>query len=336
MSFLFSLAFGASAWALPAISGDANMNEFASSAFQLYDNRICSVFEDVKSFDNGMEAKLYSTCVKDRKFQKPRMLQPALSAEFTYLANGKPLWFKGKQWIYFNAYNEATKVARIGRFAFDENNPSTPVQWIDVPENLTGQSSVWSYPLVLESGKVLLSYRFKNPVTGSSELKFAVSDDGLKFMNSKTFTEGAQLVRSSQFVMGPWAWSFQVGSGKNMQAYVVLSDDEGKTFSERIQITQRENIHDTYLLPRLDGDLDVYYLVWFDGKGFSLFRRKLSRDGKLGEEQQLTSTAVSVEKPHALRLNTSNSIFLTLTQWKATATSLATDVVFMTLMDDAL
>ncbi|MNL47169.1 hypothetical protein D3C87_1699380 [compost metagenome] len=141
-------------------------------------------------------------------------------------------------------------------------------------------------------------------------------------------------MRFAEFAKGPWAFSFQVGSGNNMKAYVMLTPDQGKTFTSRIRISDNDNVHDTFLLPRTDGELDVYYLVWFDGKGFSLFRRKLSRDGTLGKEQQLTSTAVAVEKPHALRL-ANGKIFVTLSKISGTETVLATDVVFMTLMDDA-
>ncbi|MNL14174.1 hypothetical protein D3C87_1351040 [compost metagenome] len=119
-----------------------------------------------------------------------------------------------------------------------------------------------------------------------------------------------------------------------MIAYAVLSNDEGQSFSPRIRLSDENNVHDTFLLQRKDGERDAYYLVGIEGKGFSLFRRKISRDGKLGPEQQITSTAVHVEKPHCLRLN-SGKIFVTLSKVNSEAKGISTDIVFMTLFDDA-
>jgi hypothetical protein len=318
---------------LPAISEMPGLNEYASSAFQLPDNRICAVFDNVPDF-SALKEQIYFTCLKDRRFTKPQMMQATAAADFTYFANARPMIFNGKIWIYFNAFNEVSGEARFGRFAFDEGNPETPIQWLGTFENLAQQSRSWVYPSVTSSGKVLITYGVKNFATGNSELKFALSDDGRTFGQAVSYTENAQLVRFGEFKNGPWAFSFQVGTGKDMKAYVMLSPDQGKTFTSRIRISNSDNVHDTFLFARSDGDLDVYYLVWFEGKGFSLFRRKISRDGTLGKEQQLTSTAVAVEKPHALRLS-SGKIFVTLSKISGTETAIATDVVFLTLMDDA-
>jgi hypothetical protein len=323
------------ALALPPISEQASLNEFYSSAFQLPDNRICVVFENNPDFTSTVpKAQLYSVCLKDKRFTKARLLQPTVAKDFTYFANPRPLIVNGKIWIYFNAYNETTKDAKWGRFAFDEEDPETPVEWLATSESLSGQSRAWIYPALTDSGKVLLSYEKRNSVSGRMDLFFSLSAKGQSFGASLPLTESAQMVRFAEYYKGPWAFSFQVGSGSNMSAYAVLSSDEGQSFSPRIRISDETNVHDTFLLQRKDGDVDAYYLVGIEGKGYSLFRRKIARDGKLGPEQQLTSTAVAVEKPHCLRLN-SGKIFVTLSKMNQQPTGVTTDIVFMTLFDDA-
>lgn len=332
---LFLLMTPRAAQALPPISEQASLNEFASSAFQLPDNRICAVFEHNPDFTAMVsKSQLYSVCLKDKRFTKPRVLQETESRNYSYFANPRSLIINGKIWIYFNAYNETTKEAKWGRFAFDEEDPETPVEWLNTSEVLNGQSRAWIYPARTEAGQVLLSYEKRNPSTGRMDLFFSLSQKGQSFGASLPVAESAQMVRFAEFYQGPWAFSFQVGSGRNMAAYAVLSSDQGQTFSNRIKLSDETNVHDTFLLQRKDGELDAYYLVGFEGKGFSLFRRKVSRDGKLGPEQQLTSTAVAVEKPHCLRLH-SGKIFVTLSKVNSAAKGVTTDIVFMTLFDDA-
>jgi hypothetical protein len=307
-----------------------------SSAFQLPDNRICAVFENNPDLTASVStAQLYFVCLKDKRFTKAKQLQETESKNYTYFANPRPLIVNGKIWIYFNAYSEVTKEAKWGRFAFDEVDPETPIEWLNTTEVLNGQSRPWIFPALTDAGKVLLSYEKRNSSTGKMDLFFSLSDKGQAFGAPGSIADSAQMVRFAEFYKGPWAFSFQVGSSSKMAAYAVLTSDQGQSFTSRIKLSDESNVHDTFLLQRKDGDLDAYYLVGFEGKGFSLFRRKISRDGKLGPEQQITSTAVHVEKPHCLRLN-SGKIFVTLSKVTPDAKGdITTDIVFMTLFDDA-
>lgn len=321
--------------ALPPVSERPDLNEFYSSAFQLPDTRICVVFENFETNPSILKAQMYFVCLKDRRFTKARQLQPGISQHFTYFANARPVIINGKIWIYFTAVDSGKNESKWGRFAFDENDPETPVEWLSTSESLAGQMRPWIFPSLTSSGDVILSFEKKNPTTGVMDLFFARSSKGHDFGASFPIASGAQMVRFAEFEKGPWAFSYQVGKGSQMVAYVKLSFDQGQTLSSPMPISQYGNIHDTFLLKRLDGELDVYYLVWMNGSGYSLFRRQVKRDGTLGPEQQLTSTAVAVEKPHCLRL-ASGKIFVTLSKIGSTANNeITTDIVFMTLMDDA-
>jgi hypothetical protein len=139
-------------------------------------------------------------------------------------------------------------------------------------------------------------------------------------------SEYASQVRFGEFLKGPWAFVYETGD----RAEVVLSTDNGKSYGEPISISTGDRVFNPILLPRKDGNLDVYYFVEFTGKGSSLYRRKILRDGTLGAEEPLTSTAVVVDKPHILRLN-AGTIFVSLTQIKSNTS----DIVFLTLMTDA-
>jgi len=315
--------------ALPPISEQDYLNEFASSAFQLPDNRICAVFENNPDFSALSSSRLYFVCLKERRFTKAKPLQETASREFTYVANPRPLIINGKIWIYFNAYNDLTKEAKWGRFAFDEEDAETPIEWLNTSEVLQGQPSAWIFPALTDSGKIVLSYEM-NSSAGGSDIYFSLSNKGQTFGSPVRLAESARQARFAEFYKGPWAFSYKVGTA----AYVVLSADEGRSLSAPIHISAGAVIQDTFLLQRKDGDLDVYYLVDIEGKGYSLFRRKITRTGILGNEEPLTSAAVSIEKLHALRLS-SGKIFLTLSKTIIANGTKTSDVVFMTLMDDA-
>lgn len=322
------------ALALPPISEQSGLNEYASGAFQLPDNRICSVFESNPDLGLHITSRLYSVCLKDRRFTKARILQETVSRDFKYVANPRPVIINGKIWIYFNAFTEATKTAQWGRFAFDEEDPETPVEWLGTSEILAGQTHAWTYPALTDSGKVLLAYEKQDLQSGQTDLFFSLSQKGQSFGGSQRLALGAHSVRFGEFYKGPWAFSYQVKTAQGAQAYFVLSADQGVSFFPPVKISDEENIQDTFLLQRKDGGVDAYYLVEFKGRGFSLFRRKILQDGSLGPEQQLTSTAVSVEKPHCLRLH-SGKIFVTLSKVSQQAKGMSSDLVFMTLVDDA-
>lgn len=317
------------AQALPPISESAGLNEYASGAFQLPDNRICAVFEHNPDLNPVSNSRLYSVCLKDRRFTKPRLLQETVSRDFKYFANPRAVIVNGKIWIYFNAYTDLVQEVKWGRFAFDEEDPETPVEWLNTSEVLAGQTGATIYPSLTESGKVLLSYDKRDLSSGKLNLYFSLSQKGQSFGAPSPIAGNADQVRFAEFYKGPWAFSYRTGSGKQTSAFVSLTSNEGASYSTPVKISD-DAVHDTFLLQRKDGDLDVYYLIEFEGKGFSLFRRKLLRDGTLGPDQQLTSTAVSVEKPHCLRLH-SGKIFVTLSQIKDGKS----DLVFMTLVDDA-
>ncbi len=99
------------------------------------------------------------------------------------------------------------------------------------------------------------------------------------------------------------AYAFQYPVGHEpMVSFVVMGD--GEVFGEPQRVTDSSpNVHDTALVPRVDGGLDLYYIYPFGPSGFVLHRRSLSPDGTLGVEERLTASTVGEpSKPSALRL----------------------------------
>lgn len=87
-------------------------------------------------------------------------------------------------------------------------------------------------------------------------------------------------------------------------SWAQISDDDGMTYGAPIRVApESDNVHDTYVVERLDAGVDLYYLRDGGAGAFNVFRRPLSDDGALGPEQRVTSVALGhVEKPQARRL----------------------------------
>lgn len=87
-------------------------------------------------------------------------------------------------------------------------------------------------------------------------------------------------------------------------SYVQISHDDGETYDAPITVApESDNVHDAYVVARLDAGVDLYYLRDGGVGAFNVFRRPLSDDGVLGAEQRVTAIGLGhVEKPQARRL----------------------------------
>jgi hypothetical protein len=78
----------------------------------------------------------------------------------------------------------------------------------------------------------------------------------------------------------------------SMTSWVVTSPDT-KTWSPPQKITtSSQNVHDTAILPRRDGGVDLYYEFAGADTPYSLYRRPLDLAGQKGPEQRLTDSSI--------------------------------------------
>lgn len=330
---LISLVASSAGAQWKAVSADIKINEYASHSVQLSDGRICVFFENVESFLTEITQLLYTCENRAGSFVKPQMLQSSFTKKVKFLGNARPLWVQSQLWVYFNAWDG--KTGYWGRFLFDENNPETEIEWLESPEDLTGQYRAWIFPTISPQDKVLLSYEVrKAPSVSGSFLKYAFSDEGRSFGSGAVIAENAQMIRSGFFRSGTWAFIYQVGHGRDMMDYVILSKDQGGTFTKPLPVSQSPNVHDPVLLQRADGDIDAYYVVWQTNVGFALFRRHLNELGQFGPEERLSPEGMVVDKPFALRLK-SGKIFVTADVLTTTNDPVTTDLWYTLLNSDA-
>lgn len=287
------------AMAAITISNSPSLNEYIGTHFQTKDGRNCFIIENIPDFAK-LEANLWQAC-EDAKgqIQPAKQILKKETTQFSYIQNAQVLSFKGKTFLYFNAYNENKDLGFWGRVEVSEKSVG-PIEWLKTSQDLKGQHRAWIYPKVLKSGEMLLTYEALNPKTKKGDLYFSLSKDGLNFSAVTAYQQGAQMTRFEEFADGTWAFVYQVGYAAKMMDYIRLSKDKGKTFSEPIAVSSQENIHDPIFLKRTDGDLDVYYLVWH-GSGFALHRRHVKSEGSLGAEEKLTDSSLNVQKPTPVR-----------------------------------
>lgn len=164
-----------------------------------------------------------------------------------------------------------------------------------------GLASLLSWPKLYDlGGRVALVFR-----DASSVPRFALGPDPERLGAPGVIVdEPAALVTLGVFGSGRFAATYQrpVG-GEPMVSFVVLSDD-GETWSAPARVTEASpNVHDTTLVGRGDGALDLYYAYPRGASGFTLHRRRLAEDGALGPEQRVTADEVGeATKPEGLRL----------------------------------
>ncbi len=181
---------------------------------------------------------------------------------------------------------------------------------IETKESLISQSRPWLYPLFLGNDKTLLFYEWFDVNLNKNDLKYQrVTLFGEKVASgevpqSLNLSTSAQLPRAGLFSSGEFAFGYQVGSGPDMQVFVLVEDPEnvasGSLKNKALAISNRKNVHDVFFLNRMDGDLDVYFIV-SEPYGFSLYRRSLTPNGEMGPPEKL-SHSLNAQKPKAIRL----------------------------------
>ncbi len=215
----------------------------------------------------------------------------------TYRANPSLVRLDGQVWLYYLEASGlySTPALRRSRWNADRWDAAEPVFAI------AGVSSLLSWPgfYALANGGVATAFR-----DAAGHPKIALSADGRTFDTVlEVSASPAAMSAMGQFGDGSLAHSCQTGSGGTMTSWVRLSAD-GQDWTDPVRVSDSSsNVHDTTLVPRLDGGLDLYFIYPCSAAGFCLFRRSLASDGGLGPEQQVTLPEVGeTSKPQVLRL----------------------------------
>ncbi len=181
----------------------------------------------------------------------------------------------------------------------------------EAPEALEAVSGIFgllSWPKFIADGQggVALAYR-----NAQSLAYFMRSDDGLRFEAPVQISQAQIAIPTVEsFPQGPLVYTFQI-PGQTYVAYFALSSDRGETWTVPAPITTAStNVHDATAVPRLDGDMDLYYIYPDGPHGFSVHRRALTRDGALGPEELVTTPQLgNAQKPHVQRLSDGSLMF---------------------------
>ncbi|MGE0174365.1 MAG: sialidase family protein [Oligoflexales bacterium] len=330
--FLATFFFSSSIFAeiLIPIATDPNRNEYFGSAFLNNDNQLCVIFSQLKD-PNELLSDPMQTCAVNLDFGTPSPVLAELSSA-TPVSTGWVIDGRKGPTFYFNAYDKISDRGYWGLARYS-NGRFQKATWLQSPEDLSHQFRPWIYPARLADGRIILSYEIWDFEKDYRSLRFSLSTDGRTFQTPLEVVNKAQMFHFGEFADGSWAFAYQRGNAGTMRSYVVLTRDDGRTFTVEKQISDQKgnsNVHDSFLFRRIDGDLDIYYLLWKDG-GFSCFRRRISSTGDLGPEERVTESGLNMQKPTPFRLP-DGKIFLVLSQVKLWSS----DVVGMILETDAL
>lgn len=197
--------------------------------------------------------------------------------------------------VYFLAADVAGGAATMHRVPFDGVTAGAP----QPVRGLAGLGA-FSWPQVQQhpSGALLAAYRDE-----LSRPRLAFSDDGVDFHTLPGSIEprGAAMVALGIFPSGTLAMTYQRETQSGYVSTVRLSRD-GQTWSAPLPVTvSSSNVHDTSLVVRKDGGLDLYYVFTTATEGFGLYRRSLDDKGTLGPEQRVTMPGPHVNKPQVTR-----------------------------------
>jgi hypothetical protein len=164
----------------------------------------------------------------------------------------------------------------------------------------------WPQMTALPDGRVALA-----AVVPNQGPYLALSSDGGKTFTvtswlGQTAADSMSLAHLGHFADGTLAVTTQLADARGLVQSYARTTKDGVNFTAPVPVSSSNpNVHDAFVVPRNDGDVDLYYVQQEATafSGFSAFRRKMAHDGSLGPEQRLTGADVgSVEKPQAFRL----------------------------------
>lgn len=161
--------------------------------------------------------------------------------------------------------------------------------------------SLLSWPRIYAWGdRVALVYR-----DAASRPMIAWGDDAASLGAPVVVSEGgAAMATLGVFADGSLAYAYQHPVGAEPMVSFVRRSSDGTAWSEPVRVTDAAgNVHDTTLVARADGGLDLYYVYPAPAGRFALFRRAMAADGRMGEEERVSADALGEpSKPEGARV----------------------------------
>jgi hypothetical protein len=214
----------------------------------------------------------------------------------TFLGSPSIVTASGTPWLYYVRSAAPQASAQLLRCQAGPSGCAAPSVVVSAPA-MTLLS--WPRLIALPDGRLAAAFR-----DAQSRPTIALSTDGTSFGGGHAVGPPGAMPALGVFQDGTLAFTYQTQStAAPMTSWVTLSKDGASWSAPQRVTTQSGNVHDTALVDRLDGQLELYYIYPAGALGFVLFRRALASDGVLGPEQQVTASAVGeVSKPAAARL----------------------------------
>lgn len=279
----------------------------ADGIFETQNGQLTLVFEQL-SPDGSHGSILWTHTTDERKFSAPEEL-PVVPA--TLVASASAVHSSDGQYLYFLASSGLTEPVALYRARFLAETFSSAEE-VDLPE---GVSDVLSWPTfhALDDGTVAAVYR-----TADRFLALSRSENGHAFSPPVILTDyPVAMPAIAQFANGEIVISYQTtpDEGYGKQSWIRISSQGGERWSAPHLVTsESKNVHDTALVRRLDGGIDLYF-AQTNGEytgGFSLFRRSLDSDGRLGSIERLSMQETgSLLKPYVFRTSSGKLLLVT-------------------------
>lgn len=291
----------------------------ASSIYFELNNSAFVIFETVNDFDFSkvslaiapidLSINHRATVQKEREIQNSPLKLEGETSKNNYLSLTGLVQTNDENWLYFTVSDGFQGYARIMRARLSGNMKIENVATISLDFSITGGS----WPKVnYASGKYYLVYR-KARCCG---LGYAMSKDGINFSEIDNFENSGSMPSINHFSDGKVLYNYQRPyptdefTSKGKIKYVFksrfkISDNDGLSWGQESIVTDTSfEVHDAFPFQREDGNIDIYYSHGLNRKKpyWSLWRRCVNSDGKLGKEQLLANELIGdVTKPNVFR-----------------------------------
>lgn len=299
---------------------DRNSFNSKSIYFELNDKAFV-IFEDINDYDSSkiglvvapidISINHQDTKNKENKTQSiPLIFEDKISNK-NYQSLTGIVQTKGENWLYFTVSEGFRSDAKIMKGRLTHELKVEDITIINIDTKLAGRS--WP-EINYISEKYYLVYR-KAKCCG---LSYAMSDDGINFSEIDSLGNTGAMPAINHFSDGKILYNYQRPyptdkfTSKGKVRYVTksrfkISDNDGLSWGpENIVTDTSYEVHDAFPFQREDGNIDMYYSHGLNRKGpyWSLWRRCVNSDGKLGKEQMLTNELIGdTTKPNAFRRN---------------------------------
>jgi hypothetical protein len=300
-----------------ALDNRDNFN--ARSIYFELNNKAFVIFETIKDFDFSkvslaiafidLSIPPQETIEKERKIQSyPLKFEDKFSGNsFTSLTG--LVQTNDTSWLYITISEGFEGEAKILRAKLSGSSKIEELATINLDFSVVGGS----WPSVhFFSGKYYLVYG-KAKCCG---LGYAMSDDGINFFEIDSLEKSGAMPAISHFSDGKMLYNYQrpyptdTFNNKGNMEYVFksrykISDNDGLSWGHESIVTNSSlEVHDAFPFQRKDGNIDIYYSHGLNRKKtyWSLWRRCITSDGKLGKEQLLANELIGdITKPNVFR-----------------------------------